>query len=249
MAKMRSPNYPAIGLEDAIKAVGMIWNEEKRTAVPLDVLSKALGYKGVSGPVRTKVAALRKYGLLEQNGVNYRVSDLAMQIIHGQDHSEERSNALVEAATRPEIFKELRETHLEGSDEALKSYLLVRKGFSEAGAKQLIKAFRETMDVAEAASGGNIPRREKEESEAKSMTTTYTKQQEESSKHIRVNVGTPGGAAHEATPTIQSYSFALSMPRNVRAELRLFGQVTKGDVERLRKQIEFLEEQFEDEAN
>ena len=80
-----------------------------------------------------------------------------------------------------------------------------------------------------------------------SVYPAYTRQQEECNKQIRVNVGNAADVGNQAQPAIQSYSFALSMPRNVRAELRLFGQVTKSDVERLRKQIEFLEEQFEDE--
>ena len=243
MAKMRSPNYPAIGLEDAIKAVGMIWDAEKRTAVPIEVLSKALGYKGVSGPVRTKVAALRKYGLLEQSGGNYRVSDLAMQIIHGQDHSEERSNALVEAATRPEIFKELRETHLEGSDEALKSYLLVRKGFSEAGAKQLIKTFRETMDVAEAASGGNIPHRGKEENEDKVMGATETGVQAfVSNRKQNPNVR----SLQIQTDVRKTFTWPLS--KGVTAEVRFTGgEVQPSHLDLLAKYLELAKSAIETE--
>jgi hypothetical protein len=245
MGKMRSPNYPAIGLDEAIKAAEMIWGKEKRTAVPLDVISKALGYKSVSGPARTKVAALRKYGLLEQNGGNYRISDLAMQILHSQPNSEELCSALVVAATRPEIFKELRESHLDASDEALKSYLLVRKGFSEAGAKQLIKAFRETMDVAEAASGGNIPHRVKDEPEDKSMVTTeanatdvvsYRKQ---NPSVRRLEVSSP-----------HSHSFSWPVSRDVTAEVKFTGGILKAaHLEALAKYLELAKSAIETEED
>src|SRR5438874_13773328 len=119
MAKMRSPNYPAIGLSEAIKAIQQLWDREKRTPVGIDVVGKAMGYNSVSGPVRTKVAALRKYGLLDQLGGNYKISDLGMQILHSIPESDERRQAITIAALRPEAFKEIYDTHTHASDEAL----------------------------------------------------------------------------------------------------------------------------------
>jgi hypothetical protein len=218
MANMRSPNYPAIGLGEAIKAAELIWNKEKRTPVATDVIGKAMGYKSVSGPVRTKIAALRKYGLLEHTAGGYRVSDLAMKILHGEIHSEERCNALVEAATRPEIFRVLRETHSQASDEALKSYLIVKRGFSESGAKQFIKAFRESMEVADEAGGGYTPRKTKDEVEESTMHNA------ENALPLKPISG------------IQTYTFALSP--DARAELSLKGTITPDDLELLRDHIE-----------
>ncbi|MGA9206899.1 MAG: hypothetical protein WB347_03795, partial [Terriglobales bacterium] len=107
-----------------------------------------MGYSSLSGPVRTKVAALRKYGLLEQQGGQYKLSDLAIHVLHDEADSEQRKQALSNAALRPELFRELFATHAEASDNALKSHLMVHKKFSDAGAKQFIKAFRETLSLA-----------------------------------------------------------------------------------------------------
>ena len=145
--KMRSPNYPSIGLPDALAEVQKIWDKEKRTAVSMDVLAAAMGYKSVSGPVRTKIAALRKYGLLDQTGGRYSLSEIAMKALHGQP--EEQAQARASAAQRPELFREFITTHPDASDAALKSELVLRRSFSEAGAKQFIKAFRETMSIAD----------------------------------------------------------------------------------------------------
>jgi len=46
-----------------------------------------------------------------------------------------------------------------------------------------------------------------------------------------------------------AWIWTLSIPRNVRAELKIAGDVTRDDVRRLKKQIEFLEESFEDEQS
>lgn len=46
---------------------------------------------------------------------------------------------------------------------------------------------------------------------------------------------------------IPPLSWVLSVPRGVRAELRLIGkEITKGDLERLKQQIDFLVASFED---
>jgi hypothetical protein len=50
--------------------------------------------------------------------------------------------------------------------------------------------------------------------------------------------------------TIPPLSWVLSVPRRVRAELRVVGKdVTKGDLQRLKQQIDFLLESFEDGAD
>lgn len=53
-----------------------------------------------------------------------------------------------------------------------------------------------------------------------------------------------GLATNTAIPPL---SWVLSVPRGVRAELRIVGKdVTKGDLQRLKQQIDFLVESFED---
>jgi len=235
MAKMRSPNYPAIGLPEALSAVQKIWGIEKRTPVSIDVLGKAMGYTSLSGPVRTKVAALRKYGLLEQQGGQYRLSDLAIHILHAADE-EERQQALASAALRPELFRELIATHADASDAALKSHLLIRKKFSDAGARQFIKSFRETLSIANPSKAGYSVSDGGDNPEA--MTTIPQESSRLSTQTTQVSHGSPANA----------WTWTLSIPRNVRAELKIAGDVTRDDVRRLKQQIEFLEESFEEES-
>lgn len=51
-----------------------------------------------------------------------------------------------------------------------------------------------------------------------------------------------------ATNHASAWTWTLSIPRNVRAELKIASDVTRDDVRRLKKQIEFLEESFEEES-
>lgn len=236
MTNRRSPNYPAMGLPDALSEVQKIWNEEQRTPVTIEALATAMGYKSLSGPVRTKIAALRKYGLLDQNGGRYSLSDLAMTILHGQP--DERNRALAIAASKPDLFREFFETHPNASDAALNSELVLRRAFSQAGANQFIKAFRDTLSIADPSKSGYS--RAKDVEVPESMANVGTQEQARN---------TPVPSQAGSTTHSNSWTWTLSIPRNVRAELKIAGDVTRDDVRRLKKQIEFLEESFEDEVS
>jgi hypothetical protein len=147
MAKMRSPNYPAIGLGEAVNRVRALWSKEKRTPVDAAVAAEAIGYSGLSGPSRTVLSSMKKYGLVDSDDRTVRVSDVALQIIHPANEDEELT-ALQGAALSPELFRQLFESHRDASDVALRSYLINKLGFSEVGARQLVKAFRDTLAFA-----------------------------------------------------------------------------------------------------
>lgn len=146
---MRSPNYPAVGLREAVKLAQDVWNREKRSPAPLSAIVQAWGYAGLSGNARTKIAAMRKYGLLDEtDSGDLRLSDRAIHILHNHQDSLERLSALREAALSPELFLELQQTYPEASSDTIRSYLITKKGFSDVGADAFIKAFRDTQEIA-----------------------------------------------------------------------------------------------------
>jgi hypothetical protein len=144
----RSPRYPAISLPAAIEAIGKLWQKEKRTAVPAEVAVRAMGYNSLSGASRSLIAALRQYGLLESSGGSIAVSDVAVDILVHEPNSQEWLEAIGKAARAPEIFRELLQTHQDASDSAINAYVITRRRFSPDGARKLIRAFRETMALA-----------------------------------------------------------------------------------------------------
>jgi hypothetical protein len=147
MAKMRSPNYPAVGLSKAVEWTHKLWDKEKKTAVSAFDAALAIGYRGLSGPSRTALAAMKKFGLLDEEKSGLRVSNLALRIIHPAGE-EDHLQALREAATKPELFRQLLQSHSQASNDALRSHLITRMNFSETGAKALIEALRDTITIA-----------------------------------------------------------------------------------------------------
>ena len=90
-------------------------------------------------------------GCWKGRGEETRVSGLAVRILAFPSGSPERRVALVEAASRPELFVELdqRFTGGQGSDGAIRAWLITR-GFIPPAAEAAGRAYRETKQLLEA---------------------------------------------------------------------------------------------------
>jgi hypothetical protein len=169
--KMRSPNYPALSLVQALEAADKLWKAEKRTAVSHETAALAMGYKALSGPARVAIAALRQYGLIDKAEKGHvQISDLAVAILHG--HGTEREIALGQAGLSPSLFLELSRTHLEASETAIRSHLITKKQFAEDGARRAAKAFKDTVAFAIQGKKGYTPAEGAGEPEAMQGTET-----------------------------------------------------------------------------
>jgi len=157
----RSPNYPALGLSEALEKVKAVFQKEHSTEVAPEVMVGHFGYGGLNGPARTTLSALKKYALISEGKTGLRVSDLAMKILH-PENEDERQAALREAAMRPELFRQLAETHPKASDENIANHL-IKRGFSAAGAQQAIAAFRDTFTLVNADHQEYTPQSQEEE--------------------------------------------------------------------------------------
>jgi hypothetical protein len=147
--RIRSPNYPALSLPDAIEKVVTLYRSQHMHPALREVVAKGMGYNSLNGASASAISALGKYGLLERIGEEIKVSERALRILH--PHSpEERSAAIQEAASQPPLFAELSE-RFPGripSDDLLRNYL-IRNGFAPSAVSAVIVAYRETSEMAE----------------------------------------------------------------------------------------------------
>lgn len=148
MARIRSPNYPQIGLPAAIERVRLIYKVERQNRMERDVAVKVMGFGGYNGASAAILSAILKYGLLERpaDGV-LRVSDLAVRILVPHEEAE-KLEALNEAAFNPPLFKELSERWPDArpSDHSLRSYL-TRRGFADNALEGVMNAYEETLSL------------------------------------------------------------------------------------------------------
>lgn len=150
MARMRSPNFPGLSLEDAVKFVKPIWDKNRKVLIAREVAAKDLGYSGLTGRSLKVLGAMNQYGLIENKaGGQMRVSQLAEDILIGYPEGVKRA-AVTEAAQSPSLFREVYE-RFEGhvpSDNAVRSFFL-QKGFTNEGVEKALRSFAETNRYAE----------------------------------------------------------------------------------------------------
>jgi hypothetical protein len=151
MSRSRSPNYPQIGLKEAVQRVSNVYKRDYQASLTRNLAADRLGYSGLNGKSLAVLAALGKFGLLEGRGEETRVTDLAVRILAFPAGSPERRAALREAASRPELFVELdrRFAGGEASDGAIRAWLITR-GFIPPAAEAAVRAYRETKQLLEA---------------------------------------------------------------------------------------------------
>lgn len=151
----RSPSYPSTTLQEAIDKARTVWDHVKRNAVSTDKLPGYWKYGPKSSGGRLTNAALKQFGLLEYVGSKksgeVKLTELALKIIlDSREPSPERDAAVKEAALKPAIYRELW-THWEGqlpSDDTIRTYLTLNKGFNEASVQGFITDFKKTISFA-----------------------------------------------------------------------------------------------------
>jgi hypothetical protein len=153
--KSRSPAYPALDLGEAVEKAERMWENSKDKFIPVESAIIDWGYKSKTGTGAVIVAALRYYGLIQDQGIGEArkigLTELAKKIVlDKQPESLERKKALYESALNPKVFRTLWELYPGGkvSDATLTTILMRDLKFYDDGAKGVIKNFRKTIEFA-----------------------------------------------------------------------------------------------------
>ncbi len=150
MARSRSPEYPAIGLKEALEKARRVYDKDHTNKISKQVMAAHMGYKSLNGNSLTILSALSKFGLIEGRGDETQVSDLALMIFAHEPGTKERVEAINTAALSPDLFAELNARYPgQASDAGIRSYLLTHR-FIPGAADAAIRSYRETKDLVEA---------------------------------------------------------------------------------------------------
>jgi hypothetical protein len=152
----RSPNFPAISLQDALAKARILYDRDKRNPVRVTTILQHLGFgEKLSGSSARVMSALRQFGLLDEADEHYRITDAAFRIFTLSEGAPERIKALQDCAKRPAIYRELLTKYEDGlpSDAALRDALILRK-FNPASVDTFIRVFKTSIDFAKLTPGG-----------------------------------------------------------------------------------------------
>ena len=162
-ARTRSPAYPYLALPEALERTAQLRRAEGRHAISVGVAMQHWGYKAESSTGYSCIAALKKFGLVDEEGVGehreVRLSALALALLlDAGEGSSERATALRTAALNPRIHAELWERYGPElpSDQTLRRFLLLEKSFNEASVDEFISEYRATVAYAGLSESVNV---------------------------------------------------------------------------------------------
>jgi hypothetical protein len=237
--KQRSPSYPSDGLETCLKWARKIYDAEKRNATSTLLAVKHMGYSSLSGSARTGLAAMKKFGLVtEEGGERVRVSDDAVKVFL-DPNEESRLDLLRVLAQKPEIIREILNAHQDGlpSDESLKFTLVTDRGFGEEAAQIFIRALQETVRFARLNPGQYIPSSREPKEPAVEQPT-----------HQVPPAAPPTPALSSPQVNQGAHLHVWSLGGGVTVELRSSAPLTPKHFKRLSKYVELAAEAEEDDT-
>ena len=146
----RSPNYPAEGLEAAVKRVKKLYDADREAGSPILSAALHIGFKKAHGEARSVLAGLKKFGLVEMRGDRVHVTKRAVNILLFPDQ-ERGQKSLKEAVMLPSIYRELfqrfKGTGLP-SDQTLRAELIADQGFNPNAVDAFLRDFRKSLTYA-----------------------------------------------------------------------------------------------------
>lgn len=174
--RLRSPGYPGIDLQNALRRAWEFYTQEKRNAANIGVAVEHWGFKPKSSGGLVAVAALKAFGLLGDTGSGkgrkVQLTELALRILlDKRPDSAERDAAIKEAALRPKIHAALWAKYLADlpSDDNLRHELIFERKFNENAVGDFIREYRETIGYAKLKNSDTVSGSEEDKTEESQM--------------------------------------------------------------------------------
>jgi len=146
----RSPNYPAIGLREAIDKAKQLYRRIHNHPTDKENIAKLLGYSGVNGSSSGVISALQKFDLLEPVGDEFKVPEAALDVILHSTGDVERKQFIKRVAFQPSVFADLYEKYgVKLPDDNVIMAYLVKGGFNPKSVSTVIRTFRGTVEFVE----------------------------------------------------------------------------------------------------
>jgi hypothetical protein len=223
----RSPNYPAVGLREAVDRVKKLYEVDGKAGAPPELVATHIGFASAHGEAMSVVAALKKFGLVEFVKDRLVPTQRAIEIINLQDSDARRVTALKDAALSPQIYRELVEQHKDSgfpANDVLGRELVTYKKFNPNAVAGFVKDFRDTLDFAGLS----------DLSQLKSSAEDTFEMADSASVSVQ--------PAPQITkpPSVKGPSLMNSwtLSPQVTAELRISGEVSAEDLDLLRDYVE-----------
>jgi hypothetical protein len=235
MSKDRSPNYPQLGLSEALEKVRQVYDAEHCHAASREVVVQDMGYKNLNGASLTVLGALRHYGLLDKAGSDgLVVTSDAVDILELPKGDKARNMALCKCALAPPIFSQMFEEFGDMlPSEANQRHWLIKKHFIPKASDTIIRIFRENMELVKDALGDYYDA----VATAPKGNSTMQTEPRNALPTRKTELATSGNIAPTGK-TLKSYSWGLSGSTTARLEIAGDADLSGDDLETLRQFVD-----------
>lgn len=255
-SRMRSPNYPAIGLEEAVGKIEALYKQDLLVASPKDAALKHMGFEKAHGEAGRVLATLKSFGLIEEINDRIKLTQRGINIVVREAGDAQRADALRDASISPEIYRQLLKEYRDSlpSDVTLKSELIAVRKFNPNAVDGFIRDFRGTLKFAGLSDlstvdldlGDEEPMTSEQAPETPTILARQPAVEPTQHKHGLFGAQTPPGAGI----SLLAQTLPISIPRNLRVDVQVRGdELKKDDLAKIKSQItrwlEGLDEAFE----
>jgi hypothetical protein len=232
-----------------------IYEKDKRAVTTGEAMLEHMGYstkEGKSGTAGRALSAMRQYGLIEDVSGNYRISESGLHIVILPENDPRRLALIQQAAIRPPLFEKVLTFFSFDlpSDTTLRSHVILEEGFNPDSANTFIRNLRRTKEFANLSAADYNGSSESENVVEGELVGVESMPLQNTSQPSTVPNMVYGSAVISGNSPDHVFSYQLSFPRNIRAEVRIFGtDLRKQDIERLMKEVGDLAGAFDEEPS
>lgn len=232
--RVRSPRFPSQSLTDSMENLKSIYDAVHASSIDSETAYQLMGFAGKSGSSAKALGSLRQFGLIEGVGDKTRVSDLAFAILEPST-SKERADAIMDAATNPDVFRDILvrfDDRVPQADEPIRAFLIRDLGFQKKSADHCIRSLRQSLSYAEA--------------QQPAEKSAFSHEREQRTPELTANDDAPS-EPEAVRPTLTATREAVEvviipLTKDCRAELRIEGKMSDRAISNLIKHIDLLAE-------
>lgn len=158
MPGARSKAYPAIALGEATEKLQQLFKKlGSSSSYNKETFAQGMGYNGSNnGAFQRAVAALIQYEMIQKSGNSYVLTGIAQKILFPTT-SEDRINAIKEAALNPAVFSQIYNDY-KGQElpDLLSNILVTNHGILPGAKDKVVSLFRTSMEYAGLLDGNRL---------------------------------------------------------------------------------------------
>ena len=238
--RQRSPNYPAVGLREAVERVGKLYELDGKAGAPPEIAAKHIGFGTAHGQAMAVLSALKKFGLVAEDNGRIVPSQRAIEIIVLEPGDPRRTQALTQAVLSPHIYKQLIGEHRETgfpADDTLKRELVAYKRFNPKAVGSFVKDLKDSLEFA-GLSDLAVLGLDLEEHGESNMELTASETSHGKPRLPEGAIGVPSKQPTQQQP-VRDRSYAWALSGDFTAKLDLVGEPqSEEDLEALRDYVE-----------